>query len=91
VTKLAEKFVARLVRAYFTKTNLLLHVIVYPVLMSLEGGDFHLFLDGISIEAVFVGLLVGISTKTIIDQHHGVREALHALTLHVRRQHDAQD
>lgn len=76
----SDRFVRALVDAYFTKFSLLAHAIVYPILMLSEGGDYHLFLDGISIEAVFVGLLVGISTKhnrthvshlaRLLERHH---------------------
>lgn len=87
---LADRAINLLVRGYFTKTNFLLHILVYPILMSLEGGDFHLFLDGISIEAVFVGLMVGISTKTIIEHNHHLRSALHEAVEHFMHPHEQE-
>ena len=73
---MGDRVVQFVVDSYFTKGSLLAHAVVYPVLMGLEGGDYHLFLDGISIEAVFVGLLVGISTKTVRHNQHHLLAAL---------------
>lgn len=62
-TAVAERLLARIADGVFTVWSFLAHIVVYPLAMSAEGGDFHLFLDAISIEAVFVSLCVGINTK----------------------------
>lgn len=82
---LGDRLVSQLVDGYFTKASLITHALVYPLLMGMEGGDYHLFLDGISIEAVFVGLLVGISTKRTHRTHHHVLGALGRLLSHHER------
>jgi uncharacterized membrane protein len=62
----------------FTWQSLLLHVVIYATAWFVEGGDHHLFLDFISMEAVFVSLLVGMATARA-EQH---REKLAALDRH---------
>lgn len=76
---MGDRIVHAVVDGYFTKTSLVAHAIVYPILMGLEGGDFHLFLDAISIEAVFIGLLVGVSTKRNRSQQHHLAHLLDRL------------
>lgn len=58
-----EGALAKAANAVFTVYSFIGHAVVYPLLMYLEGGDYHLFLDAISIEAVFVSMCVGIQTK----------------------------
>jgi len=62
----------------FTWQSLLLHVAIYATAWFVEGGDHHLFLDCISMEAVFVTLLVGMATARAEQQ----REELAALDRH---------
>lgn len=59
-----EKFCLAFSRYFFTFGSAIIHAIVYACIMNLEGGDFHLFLDGISIEAVFVSIFIGIAQNT---------------------------
>ena len=62
----------------FTWQSLLLHVAIYATAWFWEGGDHHLFLDIISMEAVFMTLLVGMATARAEEQ----REALAELDRH---------
>ena len=52
----------------FTWQSLVIHIIVYSIAWFSEGGDHHLFLDFISMEAVFMTLLVGMATARA-EQH----------------------
>lgn len=48
---------------FFTLGSLAAHAVVYTAAMTAEGGGFQVFLVGISIEAIFATLLVGIGQK----------------------------
>lgn len=59
----SDQFAISFSRRLFTWQSLLAHVAVFAVAWRIEGGDHHLFLDAISVEAVLVTLLVGMATR----------------------------
>lgn len=59
----------------FTWQSIVVHIIIYTTVWFAEGGDHHLFLDFISMEAVFMTLLVGMATARAEEQ----RETLASL------------
>jgi hypothetical protein len=59
----ADQFAATFSRHLFTGRSLALHLVAFTIAWQAEGGDHHLFLDAISVEAVLVTLLVGMATK----------------------------
>jgi uncharacterized membrane protein len=71
----ASNFAVWFSKKIFTWQSLVSHVIIYAVAWFAEGGDHHLFLDCISMEAVFVSLLVGMATARAEEQ----REILAAM------------
>ena len=62
----------------FTWQSIGAHVVIYTTAWFAEGGDHHLFLDFISMEAVFMTLLVGMATARAEAQ----REELAKLDRH---------
>jgi uncharacterized membrane protein len=78
ISKIMSNFAVWFSKLIFTWQSLLLHVVIYATAWFVEGGDHHLFLDCISMEAVFVTLLVGMATARA-EQH---REELAALDRH---------
>jgi uncharacterized membrane protein len=58
----------------FTWQSLVLHVVIYATAWFVESGDHHLFLDFISMEAVFVSLLVGMATARAEQQREELAE-----------------
>lgn len=78
ISNKASNFAVWFSKKIFTWQSLLLHVGIYATAWFWEGGDHHLFLDCISMEAVFVTLLVGMATARAEEQ----REILAALDRH---------
>lgn len=58
-----DNFAVCFSKLIFTWQSFMLHVAIYATAWFVEGGDHHLFLDFISMEAVFVSLLVGMATR----------------------------
>jgi hypothetical protein len=68
MSKRADQFATWFSRKLFTWQSLVAHVIAFSIAWRIEGGDHHLFLDAISIEAVLVTLLVGMATRRAEQQ-----------------------
>ena len=58
-----EPKIGHVVNGVFSLTSVLIHVVVYTAFILAEGPPLTIFLNCISIEAVFVSLFVGIRTK----------------------------
>lgn len=70
-----DNFAVWFSKRIFTWQSVLLHVAIYATAWQIEGGDHHLFLDFISMEAVFMTLFVGMATRRA-EEH---REQIAAL------------
>jgi len=75
ISKIMDNFAVCFSKLIFTWQSFMLHVAIYATAWFSEGGDHHLFLDFISMEAVFVSLLVGMATRRA-EEH---REQIAAL------------
>ena len=63
-----DNFATWFSRKIFTWQSVVLHVAIYATAWFVEGGDHHLFLDAISMEAVFMTLFVGMATRRAEEQ-----------------------
>jgi uncharacterized membrane protein len=67
-----DNFAVWFSKIIFTWQSVVTHIVIYTTAWFAEGDDHHLFLDIISMEAVFMTLLVGMATRRAEEQRESL-------------------